>query len=125
MPIFSSKRNVLLRIEVIKLLCNVEDTVNPSIICHQQPVGVNRHCSFLVDLDSQKSHDDIKCDYVGSWGNLSSNRSCFVNSDEELKIVSRKCGKFPRSTNVSNLKRTYYMLEDGIGDFRRRIDTML
>ena len=35
-------------------------------VCHIQPLGVNRNCMFIVDLDSV-SCVDLKADNTGSW----------------------------------------------------------
>ena len=124
MPIFSSNRSVLSPVDVIDVLYNVEHSVDPSRICHRQPIGVERHCSFIVDLHSLKSCDDIKCDDVGSWQNNSCNKFQFVHRNGAFELVDKKRPSESGMKEISTLKRSYYSLKDDGGDFRRRIDTI-
>ena len=124
MPIFSSNRTVLPPLETIRILHNIDNSNNPSIICHRQPIGVDRHCSFLVDLHSLKAYDDIKCDDIGSWKDVSSNKFPFVESDGHYTLVKKVERQVTENSSV--LKRAYFTLqEDGENDFRRRIDTII
>jgi hypothetical protein len=124
MPIFSSKRDVLSPIDAIRVLTSVGNTVSSSRVCQRQPIGVSRHSTFIVDLHSLKSVDDVKCDDVGSWHNNSCNKFKFVQVDREYKLVDKKTPKQYHTNEVGTLKRSYFTLRGGDGDFRRRIDTI-
>ena len=124
MPIFSLNRSVLSPDDVIGVLHNVEHTLDTSRVYQCQPIGVERHCSFIVDLHSLKSCDDIKCDDVGSWQNNSCNKFQFVHHNGAFKLVEKDFLKELGMEEVSTLKRSYYSLKDDGGDFRRRIDTI-
>lgn len=124
MPIFSSKRDVLSPIDAIRVLISVGNTVSSSRVCQRQPIGVSRHSTFIVDLHSLKSVDDIRCDDIGSWQNNSCNKSKFVQVDGECKLVDKKTQNQYDTNKVSTLRRSYFNLRGGDGDFRRRIDTI-
>ena len=45
-------------------------------MCHIQPLGVDRNCTFIIDLNSISS-DDLRADDMGSWKCNSTRRSYF------------------------------------------------
>ena len=123
MPIFSLNGSVLSPVDVIDVPI-ISNTLCTLRACQRQPIGVERHCSFIVDLHSLKSCNDIKCDDVGSWENNSCNKFQFVHHNGAFKLVEKDFLKELGMDEVSTLKRSYYSLKDDGGDFRRRIDTI-
>lgn len=125
LPIFSRKKAVLSPAQVTSLLCNIgqsDRTVSSALICHHQPLRVERHRSFIVDLEALKSKDDIKCDDAGSWKNNSSSKFSFVKDGD---VWTQFTGRKGESSGDCVLKREYFVLRDGNeNDFRKRIDTV-
>ena len=61
MPIFKSSKSWE---QLARLL--VVDHPSEDVICRCQPVNINHNVSFVVDLESLKSPDDLKADENGS-----------------------------------------------------------
>ena len=62
-------------------------TIPEEKICQVQPMGVNRNCSFIIDLDSI-CIDDLKADDLGSWKSTGTRRSYFkLRQGEEAEFV--------------------------------------
>ena len=38
-----------------------------SKVCHKQPLLVEHHCTFVVDVSSLAAQKDIKCDDMGAY----------------------------------------------------------
>ena len=125
MPVFTKEKSTLRPVEVVALLMG--SSIENERICSMQPLKVERHRSFLVDLEALRSVNDVKCDDMGSRRNDSSDKFYFeIDADEDgdsiVKMVDKTSSE---SENVVALKREYYSLNDGIhNDMRRRIDTI-
>ncbi len=77
-----------------------------------QPLRVEHHRSFIVDLQALRTIKDIKCDDMGRWKNNSSDKFYFrIETDDDgalsVNMVDQNC-----SGNVAVLKREYYSLND-------------
>lgn len=121
LPIFSTKKNILSPHEVIHLLYDIGKSVSTEQVCTQQPLRVEHHRTFIVDLESLKSQKDIRCDDIGSWRNNSSNKYNFVrNGDDWVQIEKREA-----KGEMVTLKREYYKLVDDECDLRKRLDTII
>ena len=119
LPIFSKEKVVLKPIEVATLLFG-KDTVPPAKVCTVQPLRVQEHATFIVNLPSLKLTSDVKCDDIGIWNNNSNDKFFFKVSwtdDLEVEILRAKNG----GKNHAVLKREYYTLKHD-NDFRKRID---
>ena len=125
MPVFTKEKATLRPVEVVALL--MASSVSSEKVCSMQPVRVEHHRSFVVDLQALRSVNDVKCDDTGSWRNNSSDKFYFeivVDDDGDL-ILEMVDKTFFGGENVVALKREYYSLNDGIhNDMRRRIDTI-
>lgn len=96
----------------------------PSKVCTSQPLQVEHHCTFVVDMNSLMNSKDIKCDDMGVWANNGCHKFPFnVLSNESSVSV------FPSSDKDSNsvlLKREYFTLKhDSYDDVRKRIDVII
>ena len=60
-PVFSRDHRVLKPLEVMELLVG-NKKLFPSKVCTSQPLQVEHHCTFVVDMNSLASSKDIKCD---------------------------------------------------------------
>ena len=87
------------------------------LVCNRQPINVDHNPLFLVDLNTLKSKNDIKCDDSGSWINNSCNKYQFVKYEDNWT----QCNHGGSESQKITLKRKYFRLKSD-GDFRRRID---
>ena len=125
MPVFTKEKATLRPVEVVALL--MASSVSSEKVCSMQPLRVEHHRSFVVDLQALRSVNDVKCDDMGSWRNNSSDKFYFeIDVDDDGDLILEMVGKtFFGGENVVALKREYYSLNDGIhNDMRRRIDTI-
>ena len=83
LPIHSIRKNVLSPAEVVALLLNINITDSSVPVCAHQPMRVTENKSFIVDLNSLKSNDDVKCDDSGCWRNNSSTKFTFSRVGDE------------------------------------------
>ena len=115
-------------------------------ISKSQPLQVEHHRSFVVDLEALPNVEDVKCDDMGAWKNNSCHKFYFLiedkndvhtndddgddddedddeddddddDDDDELAIIPTK-DRNPKTTVI--LKRQYYSLRHD--DVRKRID---
>jgi hypothetical protein len=75
----------------------------------------------VVDLESLKSHEDIKWDDIGSWKNQSQNKFFPTKDENEWLLMEKKDEEISKLECVT-LKRQYFSLQGDGEDFRRRID---
>ena len=109
LPVYTRKPRVLKPDEVADILLEEWDFL-PNKVCTCQSLQIQHHCSFIVDLNSIKDSQDMKCDDLGVWKNNSSNKFTMDVSANEAIV----------------LKREYFSLKDKIhDDVRKRIDTIL
>ena len=123
MPVFTKEKSTLRPVEVVALLMG--SLIEKERICSMQPLRVEHHRSFVVDLEALRSVNDVKCNNMGSWQNNSSDKFYFeIDADEDGDLIVKMVDKASSgSENVVVLKREYYSLNDGIhNDMRRRID---
>ena len=109
LPVYTRNPRVLKPDEVADILLEKKNFL-PDKVCTCQPLQIQHHCSFIVDLNSLKDSQDMKCDDMGVWKNNSSNKFTMDVSANETIV----------------LKREYFSLKDEIhDDVRKRIDTIL
>ena len=77
-----------------------------------QPLRVEHHRSFVVDLEALRSVSDVKCDNMGSWRNNSSDKFYFeIDADEDGDLIVKMVYKTSsESKNVVVLNREYYTI---------------
>ncbi len=126
LPVFTKDPIVLRPHEVMELL--VEKKGFPACkVCTSQPLHVEHHRTFIVDLDSLKNTDDVKCDDMGGWKNNSSHKFPFKvrkSENDERLLVSPTNDKSDQNNVI--LKREYFSLRhDTFDDVMKRIDTIL
>ena len=126
LPVFTKDPTVLRPLEVMELLVEKKGFL-PSKVCTSQPLQVEHHRTFIVDLNSLKNINDVKCDDMGSWRNNSSHKFYFKvrksESDESLRVSP---SDYKSDKNNVILKREYFSLRhDHFNDVRKRIDTIL
>lgn len=121
LPVFSGGMSVLSPQEVVNFLFGVGKCVPNLLVSSHQPLHVEHNRSFIVDLHSLKSPDDIKCDDCGSWHNLSYNKFEFLRDGDELiqyEIQDENLHDDVTGERFT-LKRAYFKLNE---IFRKRID---
>jgi hypothetical protein len=126
-PVYSKSRNVLPAKEVLTLLTE-KGAFSLSRVCHRQPLHVQHHRTFIVDISSLRSPNDIKCDDMGSWRNHSSNKRTYnVTWDDEGRIeMMTTSERRSKNNKVVTLKREYFSLNHDVhDDVRKRIDTII
>ena len=123
LPIFSRDRRVLKPLEVMELLVRNKDFF-PSQVCTSQPLQVEHHCTFVVDLNSLASSKDIKCDDMGVWVNSGCHKFPFIVKNEESGVSVSLSSVKDRDSVF--LKREYFKLKhDSHDDVRKRIDIII
>ena len=127
-PVFSASKKMLSPEETVKLLTEKE-AFELGQVCKKQPLLVEHHRTFIVDLASLKSQKDIKCDDMGTWRNNSSNKFCCnVEWDDDGKIENMTVVKSKNKNQdcTFTLKREYFKLNHDVhDDVRKRIDTIV
>ena len=112
---------------MIPLLYNIgkpNSSVPSALVCTHQPLRVEHHISFIVDLDSLKSNGDVKCDDAGCWQNNSNSKFGFARVGDEW--ILQRNDRAHDSNEKCVLKREYFVLQDGNeNDVRKRIDTII
>ena len=121
LPIFSADNKILSPVEVMNILFNVGRSVSTQFVCTHQPLHVEHNRTFVVDLESLKSHEDVKCDDIGSWKNQSQNKFCFTKDENKWLLMEKKDEEISK-LEFMTLKRQYFSLQGDEEDFRRRID---
>ena len=109
-------------LEVICLLHNVGESVSNELVCTRQPLRTEHNRTFIIDLESLKSSEDVKCDDVGRRRNNSYNKYYFMKDDEMQDWIQLEKEDIDIQVDVVTLKRMYFKLQDD-EKFRRRIDT--
>ena len=99
------------------MLFGVGKLVPSLLVCNRQPINVEHNRLFLVDLNTLKSKNDIKCNDSGLWINNSCNKYPFVKYEDNWT----QCNHGGCESQKIKLKRMYFRLKID-GDFRRRID---
>ena len=125
LPVYSKSRKVLSPAETVGLLTD-RGAFHLSKVCHRQPLQVQHHRTFIVDLTSLQSPQDVKCDDMGSWRNNSSSKFTFdVEWNEgEIKMLTPVRKGCHKSSVI--LKREYFILNHNVeNDLRKRIDTIV
>ena len=85
LPIYSQTRTGYSLSKLVDIL--MITTIPDEKMCQVQPMGVNRNCSFIIDLDSI-CIDDLKADDLGSWKSNGTRRSYFkLNQGKEAEFV--------------------------------------
>ena len=120
LPVHSCKKTVLSPAEVVALLLNINTKDSSVPVCAQKPTKVTGNVSFIIDLRSLTSKDDVKYDESGSWRNNSCTKFKFARVEDEWVQQTRK--KDLHKETIS-LKREYFAL-NGKYNLRRRIDTI-
>lgn len=123
LPVYTKSAEVLGPLTVVKLLRSVGTLLPISVACIQQPIHVEHHRTFIVDIEALKSIEDLKCDDCGCWLNNSNKKFCFVvdKGGNVFKDVSKETN----GPAAVTLKREYFCLKDGIlNDFRKKIDVI-
>ena len=69
------------------MLFGVGKLVPSLLVCNRQPINVDHNRLFLVDLNTLKSKNDIKCNDSGSWINNSCHKYQF--NLLSMKIIGR------------------------------------
>ena len=125
-PIYSKSKKVLSPEQTVDLLIN-DGALVLSKVCHKQPLLVEHHCTFVVDISSLASPKDIKCDDMGAWRNNSSHKYAFsIEYDENGKVGNIGAVSNNRSNRFIALKREYFQLKHDLhDDVRKRIDTIV
>lgn len=124
LPVYSKKREVLKPQEVMNLLIRDKDFLN-SRVCSTQPLQVQHHRTFIVDINCLKNVKDVKCDDMGVWLNNSCHKFYFTVTKEETN-VEIYAAKDNTGEDVVTLKREYFSLKyDAHNNVRKRIDTIL
>lgn len=125
-PIYSRSKKVLSPEQTVDLLMN-DGALVLSKVCHKQPLFVEHHCTFVVDISTLVSPKDIKCDDMGAWRNNSSHKYAFsIELDENWKIEDIAAVSNNSSNRSITLKREYFQLKHDIhDDVRKRIDTIV
>lgn len=125
-PVHSKSRKVLSPYETIELLMD-KGAFRLSRVYHTQPLHVEHHRSFIVDLQSLLSVEDVKCDDMGSWLNNSSSTFMFkVDWDEDGHINMLSTGRSGDKDRAVILKRQYFSLKHDVRkDVRKRIDSVI
>lgn len=113
LPVFTKGRTALRPVDVVELLMS---PVPSDQVCSIQPLRVEHHRSFIVDLQSLRNTKDIKCDDMGRWRNNSSDKFYFkVETDDVGDFSIEMADKNSAgSEHVVMLRREYYSLNDGI-----------
>ena len=124
LPVYTKNRQVIKSLDVMNLLIRDKDFLQ-SKVCTSQPLHVEHHLIFIVDMNSLLNVKDIKCDDMGVWINSSCHKLHFnVMEDETDMTISAT--KLKTGDNVVTLKREYFSLKhDAHGDVRKRIDTVI
>ena len=139
MPVFSRDPSVLKPEEVVDLLVKKKGLNNQLRVCRTQPLHVEHHCSFIVDLEALQNAADVKCDDMGAWKNNSSHKYYFQfghegdnvdngsdDDDNGNDVTTIAPTKDRNAKNAITLKREYFALRHDIhNDVRKRIDTIL
>ena len=121
LPIYSTNQTVLSPLEVVCLLNNVGESISNELICTRQPLRIEHNRTFIIDLESLKSSEDIKCDDVGRWRNNSCNNYYFQKHDNDW--IQQENKDLCTEDDTIMLKHAYFKLQDDV-KFRRRIDTV-
>lgn len=110
----------------MQLLMNDGDLVL-SKVCHEQPLLVEHHCTFIVDISSLPSQKDIKCNGMGAWRNNSSHKYAFsIEFGENGKVGNIAAVNKISSDPSITLNFNYFQLKHDIyDDVRKRIDTIV
>lgn len=112
--------------ETVKLLTE-KGAFECSKVYKQQPLLVEHHRTFIVDLTALKSPKDIKCDDMGTWRNNSANEFCYnVQWGDDGIIERMTVVKNRNEDRMFPLKREYFRLNHDVHDeVRKRIDTIV
>ena len=125
-PIYSKSRKVLSPERTVRLLMD-DGALVLSKVCRKQPLLVEHHCTFVVDISSLTSQKDIKCDDMGAWRNNSSHKYAFsIEFEEDGKVGNIEAVSKNSLDRSITLKREYFQLKHDIhDDVRKRIDTIV
>ena len=89
-----------------------------------QPLQVEHHCTFVVDMNSLASAKDIKCDDMGVWVNSGCHKFPFKVKNEDSGVSVLLSSVKDRDSVF--LKREYFKLKhDSHDDVRKRIDIII
>ena len=127
LPIYSMENKILSPVEVMNVLFNIVSSVSSELVCSQQPLHVEHNRTFIIDLDSLKCKDDVKCDDIGSWKNQSYNKFLFTKQKNDWVLVDKKIVSEVSENKIVPMKRHYFTLQgdENNEDFKRRIDTVV
>lgn len=86
LPVYSQTSSGYNLQELIGIL--MSSSVSDDKVCHVQPLGIRRNCTFIIDLDSI-TVDDLKADDLGSWKSTGTRRSYFIlNKKSQPEFLS-------------------------------------
>ena len=76
--------------------------IDENLVCHVQPVGISKTCTFIIDTDDVPV-DDLKADDLGVW-KANGTKSTYISvlPDGSARILSGK------TTSGYCLTRRYY-----------------
>ena len=102
LPVFSETTTGYSLQQIVGIL--MDQSLSDDKVCRIQPLGVNRNCTFIIDLDCVKL-EDMKADDLGSWKSNGTRRSFFNLKDD------RKACEFVKSLASGSfvIVRRYYV----------------
>jgi hypothetical protein len=86
LPVYSKEKKILSPAQTVRLL-QAKDTFSHAKVCQRQPLQIEHHRSFLINLKALKSVGDVKCDDMGAWRNNSSSKFKFKTYGESITTV--------------------------------------
>lgn len=90
LPIFSETTTGYSVQEIVDIL--MDQSLAEDKVCQIQPLGVNRNCTFIIDLDAV-SVEDMKADDMGSWKSNGTRRSFFRLNGETCEFIKSSSPK--------------------------------
>lgn len=120
LPVYTKDRQVLKPEEVVDILMEkIEFLESRGQVCTCQPLLIQHHRTFIVDMKALGDDNDVKCDDMGSWRNNSCNKYNFESNVKDYTAINNGL------PNIVTLKRDYFSLKhDVYDDVRKRIDTL-
>ena len=93
------------------------------MICHEQPLHVNKNVSFVIDMNSLDDPNDLKADENGVWKRMGSPVAYIsIYRKEGVDYIYRR-SKLGKTSSRYKVTRTYYKHLDS-PDFHQVIVTI-